>query len=407
MKERLKMAVIGLGQRGYSLLDAVLVRQNDVEIVAVCDAYQDRVERAQKLVKEINGIDAFGTIDYKEVFEQKLDAVLVATAWEQHVEVTLYALEKGIAVAMEVGGTYSENELWELVRTQQRTKTPFMFMENCCFDKTELLATSMARKGVFGKIVHMAGAYGHDLRKEIASGNKIRHYRLRNYMKRNCENYPTHEIGPIAKVLDINRGNRFVSLVSVASKAEGLKEYVKENAETYPELQDVTFKQGDIVTTIITCANGETVTLRLDTTLPRFYARDFTVRGTKGFYEQNTNTVFLEGDKEDWVAVNSYKRFIDNAVEYEQEYLPSFWKNITEEQMKAGHGGMDYFEFRHFIDCIKEGSEPAIDVYDAATWMMISVLSEQSIALGGAPVLFPDFTEGKWLYRERKDVCEM
>jgi predicted dehydrogenase len=192
----------------------------------------------------------------------------------------------------------------------------------------------------------------------------------------------------------------------VASKAEGLKEYVKAHAEEYPDLQDTEFKQGDIVTTIITCANGETATLRLDTTLPRFYARDFTVRGTKGFYEQNTNTVFLDGDKEDSIAVNSYKRLIDNGVEYEQEYLATCWKTITKEQMEAGHGGMDYFEFRHFIECLKKGEEPAIDVYDAATWMAVTALSEQSIALGGAPVLFPDFTNGSWVYRERKDVCE-
>lgn len=406
MKNKLKMALVGLGLRGYDLLCYALLTQDDVDVVAVCDTYLDRVERAQETIKKEKGIVAFGTTDYKEVFERDIDAVVVATAWETHIEVALYALKKGVPTAMEVGGAYTIDELWDLVKTQEKTQTPFMFLENCCFDKTELMATAMARKGLFGKIVHLAGAYGHDLRQQIASGDILRHYRLRNYKSRNCENYPTHEIGPIAKLIDINRGNRFVSLVSVASKAAGLKEYVKEHAEEYPDLQDTDFKQGDIVTTIITCANGETVTLRLDTTLPRFYARDFTVRGTKGFYEQNTNTVFLDGDKEDSIAVNSYKRLIDNGVEYEQEYLPTCWKTITKEQMEAGHGGMDYFEFRHFIECLKKGEESAIDVYDAATWMAVTALSEQSIALGGAPILFPDFTNGRWIHRERKDVCE-
>ena len=405
--KKINMAVIGLGQRGYSLLHSVLVNQPDVEVVGLCDCETDRVERAFDLVKEKNNIEPFCTQNYKEIFSiENLDAVLVATAWEQHVQVALESLQRGIAVAMEVGGAFSEEELWELVKTQESTKTPFMFMENCCFNKTELLATSMARAGVFGKVVHLAGAYGHDLREEVAGGDINRHYRLRNYKNRNCENYPTHEIGPIAKLLDINRGNRFVSLVSVASKAEGLKAYIRERKDTYPDLQDTEFKQGDIVNTIITCANGETISLRLDTTLPRFYARDFTVRGTKGFYEQNTHTVYLDGDAEDWEAVNSYKKYIDNATAYESKYLPAFWRDITQEQLNAGHGGMDYFEFRHFIDCLKEGIEPAIDVYDAATWMMISILSEKSILLGGAPMLFPDFTNGKWLSRQRKDVCE-
>jgi predicted dehydrogenase len=401
------MAVIGLGQRGYSLMKNILLAQPDVEVIGVCDTYQDRVDQAVEKVKEIKGNTPLGTLDYKEIFTlSNLDAVLVATAWEFHNEITIYSLRKGIPVAMEVGGAYCEQELWELVRAYEETKTPLMFMENCCYDRCEVLATKMARAGLFGKIVHMEGSYSHDLRYEIAGGNILRHYRLRNYINRNCDNYPTHEIGPIAKLLDINRGNRFVSLVSVASKAEGLKEYVNNNLDKYGELSGVEFKQGDIVTTIIKCANGETVTIKLDTTLPRFYSRHFTIRGTKGFYEQNTNTVFLDKvHKEDmWTPAESYKCFIDNAKEYEEEYLPDFWKNITKEQLEAGHGGMDFFEFRAFIDALKNGEEMPIDVYDAATWMAITDLSERSILNNGAPVDFPDFTCGKWILRPRKDV---
>lgn len=407
MKEKINMAVIGLGQRGFGLMNGVLLNQDDVNVIAVCDVYQDRVDKAIEEIKNRKGINAVGFTDYKKVFEvENLDAVLVATAWEYHNEITMYSLRKGIPTAMEVGGAYCESELWDLVKTYEETQTPIMFMENCCYDKTEVLATAMARKGLFGTIVHMEGSYSHDLREEVSDGNINRHYRLRNYIYRNCENYPTHEIGPIAKILDINRGNRFVSLVSVASKAEGLKEYVKKFPEKYPELQNVNFKQGDIVDTIITCANGETVRIKLDTTLPRFYARNFTVQGTKGFYEQNTNTVFIEDihKEEFWTALESYKNLIDNATQFEAEYLPDFWKNLTKEQSEAGHGGMDYFEFRAFIDAVKNNTEMPIDVYDAATWMAITELSEKSIALGGASVEFPDFTCGKWLMRPRKDV---
>ncbi len=405
MKDKLNFAVIGLGQRGKGLLNNILLNCDDVVISGLCDAYSDRVAEGIKAVKEKKGYEPLGFTDYEKALEIKgLDCALVSTAWEYHLKIAISALKKGVAVALEVGGAFSMEELWELVRTQENTGTPFMLMENCCFDKSELMATAMARKGVFGTIVHAEGAYSHDLREEIAGGNKNRHYRLRNYMSRNCENYPTHEIGPIAKVLDINRGNRFVSLVSVASKAAGLKEYVRENADKYPELSDVDFKQGDIVTTIITCANGETVTIKLDTTLPRFYTRNFTLRGTKGFYEQNTNTVFLDGPHEDkWIPSVMYAQYLNNGKDYEEEYLPDFWKNVTKEQLSAGHGGMDHFIFRHFIDSIKEGKEPYVDVYDAATWMAISVLSEQSIELGGKSVVFPDFTEGKWLIRKRND----
>lgn len=37
-----------------------------------------------------------------------------------------------------------------------------------------------------------------------------------------------------------------------------------------------------------------------------------------------------------------------------------------------------------------------IDVYDMATWMSITPLSERSIQLGSMPVEIPDFTNGKW-----------
>ena len=407
MKDSLNFAVIGLGQRGKGLLENILIAQSDVNIVGVCDAYSDRAEEGGKFVKEKRGVEPLITTDYKEIFGIKdLDCVLISTAWEYHLKIAIYAMKKGVAVALEVGGAFSMEELWELVRVQEQTGTPFMFMENCCFDKGELLATNMARHGLFGDVVHLEGAYSHDLRCEVSSGMQIRHYRLRNYIHRNCENYPTHEIGPIAKLIDINRGNRFVSLVSVASKAEGLKRYVKDNAEKFPELVGQEFKQGDVVTTVITCANGETVTIKLDTTLPRFYSRNFTVRGTKGMYSGDSNLVYLDGDEEGYDTLEMHRKFFDNGKKYEEKYLPDFWKTVTKEQLEAGHGGIDYFEFRCLVDCLKKGEEPPIDVYDAATWMAISILSEESIQKGGAPVTFPDFTDGKWMLRERKDVCE-
>lgn len=47
-----------------------------------------------------------------------------------------------------------------------------------------------------------------------------------------------------------------------------------------------------------------------------------------------------------------------------------------------------------------------MDVYDAAAWMCVSALSEESISTGSV-VAIPDFTEGKWITRELKDVIEL
>lgn len=404
---KVKMAVIGLGQRG-SGLTGTLLAIDEADITYVCDLYEDRIAAEIERVEKARGVKPHGTTDYREVLASpEVDAVLVSTCWSEHVPIAVAAMKAGKAVALEVGGAYDINDCHRLVAAWEETRVPFMFMENCCFDRFEMLATSLVRNGVLGEIVHCHGAYSHDLRDEILGGNVNRHYRLENYRNRNCENYPTHELGPIAKLLDINRGNRMVSLSSFASKSVGLTEFSYSDKNPDPALKGAKFRQGDVITTVITCAGGETITLTLNTTLPGYYSREFTVRGTKGTCNQEANMVILDdgsGHKY-WEPHLTLGHFMNNADEYKR-YLPAEWRDITEEQLKLGHGGMDFIEFRKFIDALINGTEMPIDVYDAASWMAVSALSEQSIALGGAPVAFPDFTGGAWVTRKPHDVTE-
>ena len=408
--EKVRLGVIGLGNRGRAMLEKSLVKFEDVQITAICDIYEDRLKRVEDFMLNNLGYAPFSTTDYKEVLNKDIvDAIYIASDWETHFEISIAALRAGVIVGSEVGGAYNLNECYELVRAYEETGTPYMFMENCCFGKYELLATAAARKGLFGTIVHCSGAYAHDLREEVTGGNINRHYRMRNYLNRNCENYPTHDLGPIARLLNVTRGNRLLSLVSVASKACGAEEYVKDMRlyEKDPTLKDARFKQGDIVSTIITCSGGETILLRLDTTLPRHYNRELTVRGTKGLYEMGTNLFYIEGTHEEKHGVKYYLDQINNGTTYYDEFMPDFWLNLTEDQKKTGHGGMDGLMFRVFIDAIKNGTPMPIDVYDGVTWMSITCLSEASIAQGGAPQEIPDFTNGKWLIRKPFDVIDL
>lgn len=405
--DKIKIVLCGCGVRGENLLMTLSICP-DYQIVAVCDPFKDKAEGVSARMKEKYGIDTAVFTDHIEMFEKiKPEACIVATSWEEHVKVAIDAMERKIAVALEVGTAYDKKECFELIEVYERTKTPCMFMENCCFGRDELLATSLVRNGVFGEIVYCHGAYGHDLRKEVAYGNINRHYRLRNYINRNCDNYPTHELGPIAKLLNINRGNRMVSLVSRSSRALGLKEYVKGKDEL-KDLQNVEFKQADIVETLITCENGELINLRLDTTLPRFYSREFTVRGTKGMYNQEGNMVLEDGEFEEiWTPYKSYQAFMNNAVKYYDKYLPEFWLTADQKILKSGHGGMDYYEFKTFADCLRTGKEMPIDVYDGVSYMAISYLTEQSILNDGAIVEIPDFTNGAYKNRLPLDVVEL
>ena len=407
---KIKLGIVGLGDRGYGLLRDVIVKSEDYEVVAVCDIFDDRNENAVSLIKSETGVDAKTYKDYKKLLKDPdVEAVLVATGWEMHNDVAIAAMKNKKAVALEVGGAFAIKELWDLVDTYEETKTPIMLLENCCFDWAEMTATSMARDGILGDIVYCSGAYGHDLRYLLSSAWKNRNYRLDEYIKRNCDNYPTHDLGPIAKVLDINRGNRMISLVSVSSRAAGLKEYIKNHPEIDENIETINVKQGDVVNTIITCANGETILLRLDTTLPRYYSRDFTIRGTKGMYEQAPNSVFLDGDNETGFNNGGFgnkSEKLNNLQKYEEKYLPEMLKGFTKEERLNGHSVPDTVEFKVFANALRNGEEMPIDVYDTAAWMSISCLSEQSIALGGTPQTIPDFTRGKWITRKRKDVID-
>ncbi|MBP3370769.1 MAG: Gfo/Idh/MocA family oxidoreductase [Clostridia bacterium] len=391
----IKVAFIGLGSRGYSLLEVVLAQGENV--VAVCDLYDDRIERAANKIEEKQGSRPVGYKNYKDaIADENVNTVVVSCAWEDHVEIAIAAMKAGKAVGMEVGGAYSVHECWELVRTYEQTRVPFMFLENCCFGRRELMVLNMVELGVLGKVVHCSGGYHHDLRDEIAFGRENRHYRLRNYISRNCENYPTHELGPIAKVLGINHGNRMVSLTSTASKAAGLHEFVLANKSDDEFLCNTQFNQGDVVTTVIKCANGETIVLTLDTTLPRFYSRGFTVRGTKGMYEEATDSIFVDGPEDRKYDWNWRANKVGNAAEYTEKYEHPIWKKYIEDGVQGGHDGMDYLEFKFFFEALRENKPMPVDVYDAASWMVITALSEVSIAKGSAPVEIPDFTEGKW-----------
>ncbi len=398
MKKRL--GLIGLGARGGGMVPVIylpLLKEKpelDIELAAVCDLYEDRTMEAAKQIEEATGKRPMTTLDYRDIVKNpEIDAVLVTTSWEDHVPITLAALEAGKPAAMEVGGAYSLEDCFALIRTSERTGVPFMLLENCCYGQRELMLLNMVEKGLFGDVVHCEGSYCHDLRQEILEGEKNRHYRLRNYLHRNCENYPTHELGPIMRILKINHGNRIVSLQSVSSCSKGLQQYAREKDPNGPYASQ-TFQQGDVITTTLRCAGGETIVLTLGTTLPRFYSRGLTIHGTKAFYREDNDSIFLDGEHNEFEW--NWKEHWGNASQWEEEYDHPIWAEFRKDP-KGSHGGMDWLLFTDVFACLRDEKPLPIDIYDSVTMMAVSVLSEMSIATGGQPVAFPDFTHGKWM----------
>ncbi len=399
MKETINIGVIGFGHRGLGLLESVMLPREEVQVLAVCDRYEDRRAKAAEAVYKSRGSKPLCTADYREVLAVKeIDAVIVSASWADHVHIAIDAMKAGKYVATEVGGAYSLEECWDLVRTYEQTGIPCMMLENCCYGRDELMVLNMVKQGLFGEIVHCQGGYRHDLRSEVAFGRENRHYRFANYLNRNCENYPTHELGPIAKVLGINRGNRMLTLNSVSSKSAGLHDYLlREKGPDY-DLSRCEFAQGDVVTTIIRCAHGQTIVLTLDTTLPRAYSRGFHIQGTRGMFMEDNRSLFLDGTHNPFAE--RWKEQWNNIEQYREQYDHPLWKDYLASGVIGGHDGIDWLVFGAFFDAVKKGTQTPIDVYDMASWMCITPLSEQSIAMGGAPVAIPDFTNGRWIGRE-------
>lgn len=398
MKDFVNIGMIGISGRGSGMLRELL-KCEGVRVPAVCDKYEDRAENGRKIVEEATGTTPDVYLNHKELLARDdLDAVFVATTWITHARIAIDAMRAGKHVAMEVGGAASIEECWQMVRASEETGKFCMLLENCCYDRKEMAIFNMVKQGLFGEIIHMQGGYQHDLRDEISLGRENRHGRLFNFQHRNGELYPTHQLGPISKVLEINRGNRYISLSSFATKSRGLNEWIKANKGEDYDLADYSFNQGDIVTTVLRCANGETVVLTHDCSLPRHYSRAYRVQGTKGIYMEDGNTLFIENftkhDDGNWMHPG------EDFDNYLEQFEHPLWKKYQIDGVHEGHGGMDFLVLSAFAESVRLGGQPPIDVYDAATWMAVTCLSEASIAIGGAPVPFPDFTNGMWIDRE-------
>lgn len=397
-KDTVRIGAIGISGRGSGMLGLLL----DVEGVicpAVCDIVPERAQRGVQVVKEsgsYTGYEVHSYLDYKEMLEkEELDAVYVATTWITHARIAVDAMKAGCHVGIEVGGAASVEECWQMVRTSEETGKFCMLMENCCYDRKEMALYKMVKEGLFGEIIHCEGGYRHDLRDEIVLGRENIHGRLYNFMRRNGELYPTHQLGPICKLLDINRGNRMVSLVSMASKSRGLNEWIKNNKGEDYDLYRYPFNEGDVVTTLIKCANGETITLTHDCCLPRPYCRDYCIQGTKGIFKEATETELRFAVDGVTDGTHRFESFNDRLEEFEHP----LWDEYRNAGVKKGHGGMDFLVLSAFAEAVQLDAAPPIDVYDTAAMMVITCLSEDSIACGSAPMAIPDFTNGMWIDR--------
>ncbi len=390
--DRVRIGFVGVGGMGSVHVDNLL-RIEGAEIRAICDIVEWKVGRAQAAVVAADQPKpagySRGPRDFERMCaEQELDLVFTATPWEWHVPVLMSAMRNGKHAATEVPAAMTVDECWQLVETAEQLKQHCVMMENCCYDRRELLALHLVRLGLLGELLHGECGYLHDLRGVKFSKDGEGLWRRAWSQTHDGNLYPTHGLGPIAQCMDVNRGNRFDFLVSMSSNHRGLEEYAANRFADQDPRRREAFKLGDVNVTLIRTLKGQTIFLSHNTNNPRPYSRVNVVQGTKGIIQGWPDRVYIEGrsPEDRWEPLDRYY----------QEFEHPLWKSEQVRRATGGHGGMDFLEDWRLIQCLHAGQATDQNVYDAASWSAIVELTERSVAARGKPQDVPDFTRGKW-----------
>lgn len=395
-----RLGVVGVGNRGTALL-ATALRAPGVEVLALCDIDAANLERAQARVRRAGQPDPTPYTGSPEAFKKlmdrpDLDAVLIASPWHWHTPMAVYGMQAGKYVGVEVPAALTVEQCWELVETHEKTKTQCMMMENWSFRRDNLAVLNMIRAGLIGTTVHCHCAHSHDCIDHWFFDEKGNMRWGGEYLvKRNADQYPTHALGPVLSWMEINRGDAFDTISSTATESRSINEYFRRKFGADHPNAKRSYKQGDIVTSIVRTKLGKTIVINYDMQLPRPYDNRWMIQGTLGLYREQPGTVYLEGRSP------KYHEWEDFAP-YQKQYDHGWYKALDvamadpNNQLAGGHGGTDDLEVRLFLTAARQKEPTPIDIYDSATMSAVVGMSEQSIAKGSTPLPFPDFTRGRW-----------
>jgi predicted dehydrogenase len=386
-----RVGVVGTGNRGTGHVGTLLALEG-VEIVALCDIEDSKVANAASLCEKAGrkrpAIYSGSETGYRKMLDrEKLDAVIIATYWDSHTAIALYAMNNGVYPGIEVPAALTVDDTWSLVDTSEKTGIPCMMLENWSFRQDNLALLNMQRLGMFGEIVHCHCAHSHDCIDHWFFDSKtgLQKWPGEYLVKYNRDQYPTHSVGPVISWMDINRGDVFTEIYSTASASKGINAYLKRKFGDDHPGANIKYKQGDIVTSLLKTKMGKTLVINYDMQLPRPYSNRWLLEGTLGVYDEEKGSVYLTDRSPEYHQWEPWKP-------YESKFNHKWWQADLSSQ---SHGGTDYIMMEQFIDAVRAKGPTPIDVYDSAVMTAIVELSGISIEKN-APVPFPDFTRGKW-----------
>jgi hypothetical protein len=395
MARLIKVGLIGAGKRGTKLL-SYLLAIDGVNIVAICDEVRSAAEKAAKMcvdsgrkMPSVYGGEkdsVSGLLD-----NEHPDAVIITTFWNSHSAIALHAMRNGIYPGVDVPVALTVEDLWQLVETSENTGVPCMMLENWSFRKDNLAVLNMIHKGMFGSVVHCHCAHSHNCIDHwfFDSTTGEPKWQAEYLIKYNRSQYPTHAVGPVISWMDINRGDIFNEIYTVTSAPVGINEYfMKKFGEDHTNVK-VKYRQGDIVTSLLTTKMGKTLVINNDLQLPRPYANRWMLQGTRGVYDEEKNAIYLADHSPDYQKWEPWQP-------YEEKYNHRWWQT---EFPSPDIRGADFIMLKQFIDAVRIKGPVPLDIYDSAVMSAIVELSGIS-AEKKMPVPFPDFTKGKWKTNE-------
>lgn len=412
-KKVVRIGLVGLGMRGPGAVENFSLIPG-VQVVALCDYEEKRAVKQNERLRK-NGLAPaavyYGEKGYEALCKRPdIDLVYIATDWEHHAIVAKCALENGKNVADEVPSAMNLQECWGLINLAEQKQLNCMILENCCYDWFEMRTLNMAQHGVFGEILRAQGAYIHNLddfwdyywKNPNGSDPDQLGWRLKYNKENRGDLYATHGLGPVAQALDIHRGDRMKTLVSMDTKSVHGNELVeKKTGKPCTE-----FRNGDHTTTLIRTEGEKVIELQHDVMNPQPYNRLYQLTGTRGFankypvegYAVDASQLKATGNQPKVDDLSTHSFMPDEqrkALEekYESPILKKFGKLAKE---VGGHGGMDFVMCARLIYCLQNGLPLDMDVYDLAEWCAIAELSAISLDNDCSPVTFPDFTRGLW-----------
>lgn len=427
---KVKVAFVGVGARGSSHVGQMAVIEG-AEIVGICDLYQDLADKSAATVEKKTGkrppTFCKGETDYLRMFKEvKPDAVIICPSWEWHARVTCDTMKAGIHAFTEVPIAVKMDELWDIVNTSEATQKHCMMLENVNYGREELLYLNMVRQGVIGELLHGEAAYIHELRgqmNEVERGTGS--WRTYHYAHSNGNLYPTHGLGPVAQYMNLARQeDNFGRLVSYSSPAKGRALFAKAKFPADHKWNKLNFTGGDINSSLIKTTLGRTILVQWDETSPRPYSRLNLIQGTTGTLAGYPMRVAGEklgdGNYHKWLglanvdpkdseekALEKMKKAQEEIQAIYDEYEHPLWKRMGDlAQKMGGHGGMDFIMLSRVIECLRNGEAMDQNVYEGCFWSAVTPLSIESVAKGGMPMVFPDFTRGDWKTTAPLDIIK-